>query len=590
VAESNDEIPKINPSEVETLINKIEQSNLDEQDKRMITRLLRTFLYLVHMLQEKKVTLLKLKEMVFGKKSEKRKRGEGEKGEPKDGPGNGVSEGGESDGSPTPKNEKREGSEGKKPGRKPGHGRLSAADYPAARKVECRHSQLASGKQCPKSNCHGKVYRERPHQFIQFTGQAVIQATQYEQEALRCRECGAVYEAPLPEGVSPKKWDETADAAIAIERHAKYTPSYRTAKTQQMCGIPLPESVQSERCRAVADVLEPIYKQIMKEAADGKVFYIDDTPVRILELVKENKEKKQEKEEEEHLEQEKKQAEKKEGEKEKVKEKKRKGKKNKKQERVGIQTSGMVVELHSAAKVALYFNGRQHAGENIEQIYQMRDPELDLPMQMSDALSCNWSGEKERIVCKCLVHARRKFVEIQRIYPEECKYVLEQIGEIYRNERQTAGMSDEERLAYHQEHSGPVMAGLKQWMEKQMAEKKVEPNASLGKAIEYFLTHYEGLSAYLRYGGAPLDNNQSEQILRPVVIIRKNSYGYKTNRGAKTGAIIQSVIQTCRLNGTNVWQYLVSVLRRSAEVEEKPEAFLPWNYKGEQEGAAPLAA
>jgi IS66 C-terminal element len=69
-------------------------------------------------------------------------------------------------------------------------------------------------------------------------------------------------------------------------------------------------------------------------------------------------------------------------------------------------------------------------------------------------------------------------------------------------------------------------------------------------------------------------------------------YGYKTNRGAKTAAIIQSVMQTCRLNGTNVWQYLVSVLRRSAEVREKPEAFLPWNYKGEEEmaKAPPLAA
>jgi IS66 C-terminal element len=69
-------------------------------------------------------------------------------------------------------------------------------------------------------------------------------------------------------------------------------------------------------------------------------------------------------------------------------------------------------------------------------------------------------------------------------------------------------------------------------------------------------------------------------------------YGYKTNRGAKTAAIIQSVIQTCRLNGTNVWQYMVWVLRRSAEVREKPEAFMPWNYKGEEEmsKAPPLAA
>jgi hypothetical protein len=85
VAETDDGIPKINPSEIETLINKIEQNTLSEQDKRKITRLLRTLLYVVGMLQEKKITLLRLKEKIFGKKSEKMKRGEGEKGEPKDG-------------------------------------------------------------------------------------------------------------------------------------------------------------------------------------------------------------------------------------------------------------------------------------------------------------------------------------------------------------------------------------------------------------------------------------------------------------------------------------------------------------------------
>jgi transposase len=559
VTEPEDEIPKINPSEVETLIEKIWQNKLDEQDKRMIDRLLRTLLYVVSMLQEKKVTLLRLKEMVFGKKSEKMKRGEGEKDEPKDGPGSGVQEGGKGDGSQTPKNEKLEGVEGEKPRRKPGHGRHRASDYPGAKKVHCRHRQLVSGSPCPKQNCRGKVYREKPHQFIQFTGQPAIQATQYEQEVVRCRECGAVYEAPLPEGVSPKKWDETADATIAIERHAKYTPSYRTARMQEMCGIPLPESVQSERCREVADALEAIYEEMKKEAANGKVFHIDDTPVRIMELVKENKEKELEK--------------------------KGKRKKKKKEERVGIQTSGVVVELYSGARVALYFNGRQHAGENVEDLYQLRGPGLPPPIQMADALASNWCGERERIVCKCLVHARRKFVEIGRIYPEACDYALKQIGKVYWNEGQTAGMSDEERLAYHQAHSGPAIGELKQWMDDQVVEKKVEPNSSLGKAVDYFQTHYEGLTAWLRYAGAPLDNNWCEQALKPVVIIRKNSYGYKTSRGAKTGAIIQSVIQTCRLNGTNVWQYLVGVLRRSAEVKEKPEAFLPWNYSGEETSA-----
>jgi len=566
VAETDDEIPKINPSEVEILINKIEQSNLDERDKRLITRLLRKLLYLVSMLQEKKVTLLRLKAMIFGKKSEKRKSDEDEKEEPK-----GASESGgpgreKGEDVKTPRNEQREEPESEEFERRPGHGRHSTAAYPGARKVKCRHRELRSGSPCPCRNCRGKVYPvKRPHRFIQFTGNPAIGATQYEQEVVRCGDCGREYEAPLPEGVSPKKYDETADAAIAINRHGMWTPFYRTARMQEMYGVPLPESVQAERCQKVAEALEPLYERMKQEAANGKVFYGDDTPVKIMELIKENQERKKQKAKAE--------------EKEPGSERK---KKKKEEERVAIQTSGVVVKLHSGAKVALYFNGRQHAGENLETLYQRRDPQCGLPMQMSDALACNWCGERERIVCKCLAHARRKFVEIQASYPEACDYVLKQIGKVYRNERATEGLNDEERLGYHQRHSGPEMTELRQWMDGQMTEKKVEPNSSLGQAIDYFRDHYEGLTAYLRFPGAPIDNNLGEQVLRPVAIIRKNSYGYKTSRGAKAAAIIQSVIQTCRLNQINIWTYLVSVLRRFAEVRVSPEAFVPWNYKGEE--------
>jgi hypothetical protein len=130
----------------------------------------------------------------------------------------------------------------------------------------------------------------------------------------------------LPEGVSPKKYDETADAAIAISKHGMATPFYRTAGMQEMCGIPLAESVQSERCQEVAEALAPIYQEMKREAAKGKVFYADDTPVKIMELIKENKEKK---------------------------ERKGEGEKPKKDERVGMQTTGMVVELAEGARVVI---------------------------------------------------------------------------------------------------------------------------------------------------------------------------------------------------------------------------------------------
>jgi hypothetical protein len=361
---------------------------------------------------------------------------------------------------------------------------------------------------------------------------------------MRCNDCGKEYEAPLPEGVSPKRYDETADAAMAIIKSGLATPYNRSAAMQRDCGMPLSESVMSERCKAVAEALSPIYEEMRRQAADGKVFYGDDTPVRILELLKENKEKEP-------------------------------------GERVGMRTSGIVVQTKEGAWIALYMSGRKHAGENLEELYEMRAPGLEAPIQMGDALSSNWSGEKERIQAVCLAHARRKFWEIRSFYREECEYVLERIGQVYQNEEATKEMSPEQRFEYHRTQSGPIMEELKEWMEREMAEKKVEPNSSLGKAIKYYLKNYPGLSAFLRHAEAPLDNNRAERALKPAVMIRKNSYFYKTGRGANDGAIILSMISSCRLNGINVWNWMVSVLKRSSEVSRNPAAFLPWVYKGE---------
>lgn len=554
MAESNN-VPQINPADIEILIEKLEQNKLEERERRLIVALLRTFLYVVAQLQEKKITLLKIKEMIFGRKSEKNKREkekskEGEKETAEGGP-----EGsGDGEQSQEPKNEKQESDGAVCAPDKRGHGRNPVSAYPGAKKVRCKHRQLKSGQSCPGSRCEGRIYPViRPHHFTQFTGQPAITVTIYEQEVLRCNDCGKEYEAPLPEGVSPKRYDETADAQIAISKCGLGTPYNRSAALQRDCGMPVSESVMAERCEAVADALFPIYQEMRRQAANGKVFYGDDTPARILELMKENKGKEP-------------------------------------GERVGMQTSGIVVRTEEGAYIALYMSGRKHAGENMEELFKMRSPKLELPIQMGDALAANWSGEKERIQAVCLAHARRKFWEIRSFYPNECGYVLERIGKIYQNEEATKGMRPEQRLEYHQTHSGEIMEELREWMEGEMAEKKVEPNSSLGKAVKYFLKNYSGLSAFLGHGEAPLDNNQAERALKPVVMIRKNSYFYKTGHGANVGAIILSMISSCRLNGTNVWNWMVSVLKRESEARRNPAAFLPWVYKGEAAEDEALAA
>ena len=100
-------------------------------------------------------------------------------------------------------------------------------------------------------------------------------------------------------------------------------------------------------------------------------------------------------------------------------------------------------------------------------------------------------------------------MEVVDNFPEECRYVLETLRDVYHHDAlaRQQGLSPEDRLRFHQEHSGPLMKGLHEWMETQLAEHKTEPNSGLGKAISYLLNHWPKLTLFLRQPGAPIDKD-----------------------------------------------------------------------------------
>jgi len=252
-------------------------------------------------------------------------------------------------------------------------------------------------------------------------------------------------------------------------------------------------------------------------------------------------------------------------------------------ERKGVFTSG-IVATQAGRRVALFFTGHRHAGENLAAVLARRAQALAPPIQMCDALTRNLPklpAKLEVIVSYCLAHARRRFVEVVANFPEECRHVLETLGEVYAYDAQAReqGMSLEARLHFHQEHSGPVMAGLQAWLRAQFAEKKVEPNSGLGEAITYLLKHWDPLTLFLRKAGAPLDNNLCERALKKAILHRKNSLFYKTENGAHVGDLYMSLIHTCELNGANPFDYLTELQKHAAELVKNPTAWMPWNYR-----------
>ena len=159
--------------------------------------------------------------------------------------------------------------------------------------------------------------------------------------------------------------------------------------------------------------------------------------------------------------------------------------------------------------------------------------------------------------------------------------MLETLGAVYHNDglAREQELSPEDRLHFHQQHSGPLMKGLHDWMEAQLAEHKTEPNSGLGKAISYLLHHWTPLTLFLRQPGAPIDNNIVERALKKAILNRKNALFYKTLNGAGVGDLFMSLIHTCELNGANPFDYLTELQRHAEEIKPKPLEWMPWNYR-----------
>lgn len=554
MANNDEKLPKTNASEIEDLIERFKGSQLKPGDAELIERLLRSMITLLSLIERKNLSIKTLKAMIFGPRTEKRQaRGvakeemeaEGVKSE-----GSGPASEKESGATV----EQRESAEFKERPRRRGHGRRPASAYSEAKVVSCRHEHLKAGDSCPDPLCPGRLYdRKEPRMLLQFTGRPLIEATNYQREVLRCASCLGQTVAPLPEGVTEERFDPSADATMALMKYWGGLPWHRHAVLQQMCGVPVSESVMWERCEALADAALPIYLRLVRLGADGELMHTDDTKVRILSCLKQDSEKK-------------------------------KGKKKGEKKRA-TQTSGLVIKS-GGRRIALYFSGRHHAGENLEQLLKLRSAGLDRPIQMSDALNANWDHEGEVIEAKCMVHGRRGVWEVRELEPEACQVVLDAISRVYEYEAKTKGMSQEERLRYHQEKSGPVMEKMKEWIERQFDERLVEPNSSVGGALQYWLNHWEGLTAWLRVSGCPLDNNEVERALKQFILMRKNSLFFRTEHGAAVGDILGSMIQTCRLNGVNAWDYLATIARQRKEARRAPELFLPWNYRRDESIAA----
>ncbi len=510
--------------EAQALMERGREKCFDHHDYAVIVAIIGNYFALDHAYQEKSRAIQRLLNRFFS-------RTEKAKAVLKDAPASGTAPS-------TPR-----GTEGEPAREKPkGHGRNGAASYTGARKVSVPQPGYQAGDQCPLCP-KGKLYSlGEPGVEVRIVGRAPLEATVYELDKWRCNLCGKVFTPPLPEEAGKEKYDETAGAMVALLKYGGGLPFHRLENLQESLGVPLPASTQWEIVERTADQIHPVYRELARQAAQGEILQNDDTTMKILANLQNHDPQDP-------------------------------------SSRKGSFTTG-VLAVREERRMALFFTGPKHAGENMEKLLEQRARDLSPPIQMCDALSRNVPKEFETLLAHCLTHARRNFVDLIPSFPEECRYVIEALAEVYHHDKMAKeqGLSADLRLQFHQAHSGPVMERLKEWLQTQTTDRKSEPNSSLGKAIAYMLKHWEPLTLFLRVPGAPLDNNLCEQVLKRAILHRKNSLFFRTDHGAYIGDLFMSLIHTCKLNQVNPFHYLTTLQKHSSELFKNPRKWLPWNY------------
>jgi hypothetical protein len=524
------------PEQVEELIARLDNQDLRREDYPILTNLLKAIIWMNFSLQEKQLSIQRLR-AIFGIKTESAKRLAKlveAQASTDNAPANTSDQNNQpvDSGKPPPKDEK-------------GHGHRPASDYTQAKTIHVAHQSLKKGDTCP-SCLKGRLFNLSPGSVIRIVGQPWLQVEIYRPERLRCSVCGKTFTATLPQEIMVgSRADSTAKAIVSLLKYRGGIPFYRQGHIQDILGAPVSPSEIWKMTEDVADAVQPVYAIMCQQAAAAELIQNDDTKARILSVMKDREERKGTDEED---------------------------------KRTGTFTTGILATLQNlGVKIALFFTGVKHAGENLDNLLEKRPEGLSSPIQQCDG-GHNVPENHDTHVSNCNAHCRRNFYELVQSWPKIVIKIIGWYSTVFANDR-SAPSDPILRLKWHQERSGPIMEQLKNYCDGLIEQKEVEPNSSMGKAIAYLQNHWEELTLFLRMPGVPIDNNATEQILKRAVLNRKNAYFYRNETGAKIGDILMSVIETCILNGANPWEYLVAIQKYQTDVRTSPSLWVPWLYE-----------
>lgn len=186
-------------------------------------------------------------------------------------------------------------------------------------------------------------------------------------------------------------------------------------------------------------------------------------------------------------------------------------------------------------------------------------------------------------LCNCWAHARRYFDEAITVQPKNNTGIptlaetgLQFCNRLFAIEHDLRGASAEERFEGRKKRSLPVLNAFRNWLENN--KNKTLPKSSIGKAFTYCLNQWSKLLTFLQDGRLEIDNNRAERSIKPFVIGRKNWLFANSQKGAKSSAIIYSIIETAKENGLVPYEYLKYLFEQlPCTTSNNLSTLLPWS-------------
>lgn len=454
-----------------------------------------------------------------------------------------------------------------------GHGRNGAGAYVNAKHVLHALVLGVVGALCAACKA-SRLTRYREKVVVRVVGQPLFGAEVHHFEQARCRSCGRIQRADVPAqvltglGTSYIVYDWWACALLIVMHYFAGSPFKRLESLHQGWGIPLPDANQWQLVDQSDDLLQPLHKAMEKHGIQHALsLRIDDTGSEVVSLRRQIQ-----------------------GE---LAALQLMGKPIA-DVRTGINATGVYLQTESAT-VILFFTGRHHAGEVLDQLLAHRPTGPKL-VKVTDAASKNFDHQHKDALLEatCNAHAFLKFRALKDKYPAEYALAGEVYAKVFDNDDKAKALdlTPDERMHYHRQHSKPLMEKLKAMCEEKVKKKLVEPHSLLWEPITFIINQWPRLTLFYEEPGVPLDTNLVEQTLITVVRYLAGSFNYKTETGAEVGDRLMSLVATARANGVEPVAYLAHCLQHHEDLAKRPEHYLPWAYRERlaQPGAASVKA